>query len=163
MIEEKQRDDTENSNSEEEYYDDEYRISVDMIVTLKGNMSDIESLDLSANKLDGEIPSELTRLTFLAKLNLSINYLVGEIPRYNQFSTFENDSYMGNLGLCGLPLTRKCKEDDGKLIQPAAEEEYYENGFIDGFGWRCVVMGYGSGFAVGIGIGYMIIRSGRPR
>ncbi|XP_047953398.1 receptor-like protein 9DC3 [Salvia hispanica] len=127
-----------------------------------GNLSEIESLDFSTNKLDGEIPNELTRLTFLAKLNLSINNLVGKIPRSNQFSTFENDSYVGNLGLCGLPLIRKCKEDDGKSIQPA-EEVDDENEFIDGFGWRCVVMGYGSGFIVGIGIGYMIIRSGRPR
>ncbi|XP_047944430.1 receptor-like protein 9DC3 [Salvia hispanica] len=126
------------------------------------NMSELESLDLSTNKLDGEIPNDLTRLTFLAKLNLSTNNLVGQIPQSNQFSTFENDSYMGNLGLYGVPLTRKCKEDDGKSIQPA-EEEDDENGFIDGFGWRCVVMGYGSGFVVGIGIGYMIIRSGRPR
>ena len=127
-----------------------------------GNMTELESLDLSMNKLDGEIPSGLTRLTFLAKLNLSVNNLVGQIPRSNQFSTFENDSYMENLGLCGLPLTRKCKEDDGKSIQLAKEEDD-ENGFIDGFGWRYVVMGYGSGFVVGIGIGYMIIRSGRPR
>ncbi|XP_047965168.1 receptor-like protein 9DC3 [Salvia hispanica] len=126
------------------------------------NLSEFESLDLSTNKLDGEIPSELTKLKFLAKLNLSVNNLVGEIPRSNQFFIFENDSYMGNLGLCGLPLTRKCKEDDGKSIQLAKEEDD-ENGFIDGFGWRYVVMGYGSGFVVGIGIGYMIIRSGRPR
>ncbi|XP_042012894.1 receptor-like protein 20 [Salvia splendens] len=128
-----------------------------------GNLSELESLDLSTNKLDGEIPSELTRLTFLAKLNLSMNNLVGQIPRSNQFSTFENDSYVGNLRLCGLPLTRKCNEDDGKSMQPAKEEGDDEYEFIDGFGWRCVVMGYGSGFIVGIGIGYMIIRSGRPR
>ncbi|KAL1542290.1 receptor like protein 22-like [Salvia divinorum] len=127
-----------------------------------GNMSELESLDLSTNKLDGEIPSELTRLTFLAKLNLSMNNLVGQIPRSNQFSTFENDSYIGNLGLCGVPLTRKCK--NGTRLQPGEEEEGDDGyGFIDGFGWRCVVMGYGSGFVVGIGIGYMIIRSGRPR
>ncbi|XP_047953189.1 receptor-like protein 9DC3 [Salvia hispanica] len=127
-----------------------------------GNLSELESLDLSTNKLDGEIPNELTRLTFLAKLNLSMNNLVGQIPRSNQFSTLENDSYMGNLGLCGVPLSRKCKEDDGKSMQPA-EEEDDEYEFIDGFGWRCVVMGYGSGFILGTGIGYMIIRSGRPR
>ncbi|XP_047944383.1 receptor-like protein 18 [Salvia hispanica] len=126
-----------------------------------GKLSEVESLDLSTNKLDGEIQSELIGLTFLAKLNLSMNNLVGEIPRSNQFSTFENDSYMGNLGLCGLPLIRKCKDDNGESMQPA-EQEDDEDEFIDGFGWRSVVMGYGSGFVVGIGIGYMIIRSGRP-
>ncbi|XP_047944196.1 receptor-like protein 9DC3 [Salvia hispanica] len=116
-----------------------------------GNLSEIESLDLSTNKLDGEIPSELTMLTFLAKVNLSTNNLVGQIPQSNQFSTFENDSYMGNLGLCGLPLTRKCKDDDdGQLMQFAEEEGDDEYEFIDGFGWRRVVMGYGSGVIVGI-------------
>ncbi|XP_057789527.1 receptor-like protein 9DC3 [Salvia miltiorrhiza] len=77
-----------------------------------GNISVLESLDLSSNKLDGGIPSELTSLTFLEKLNLSMNDLVGQIPQSNQFSTFENDSYVGNLRLCGVPLTRKCNEEN---------------------------------------------------
>ncbi|XP_057785008.1 receptor-like protein 19 [Salvia miltiorrhiza] len=128
-----------------------------------GNISVLESLDLSSNKLDGGIPRELTRLTFLAKLNLSMNDLVGQIPQSNQFSTFENDSYVGNLRLCGVPLTRKCNEENGQRKQPEEEEEDDEYGFIDGFGWRSVVMGYGSGMIVGIGIGCWIIRFGRPR
>ncbi|XP_047953346.1 receptor-like protein 9DC3 [Salvia hispanica] len=127
-----------------------------------GNMGELKSLDLSMNKLDGEIPSELSRLIFLAKLNLSVNNFVGQIPRSNQFFTFDNDSYMGNMGLCGLPLTRKCTEDDGKSTQLGEEEEDDEYEFIDGFGWRSVVMGYGCGFMVGIGIGLDInIRRGR--
>ncbi|XP_057789537.1 putative receptor like protein 25 [Salvia miltiorrhiza] len=129
-----------------------------------GNISVLESLDLSSNKLDGGIPSELTRLTFLAKLNLSMNDLVGQIPQSNQFSTFENDSYVGNLRLCGVPLTRKCNEENGQRMQPEEQDdENDEYGFIDGFGWRSVVMGYGSGLVVGIGIGCCIIRFGRPR
>ncbi|XP_057797972.1 receptor like protein 22-like [Salvia miltiorrhiza] len=119
-----------------------------------GNISVLESLDLSSNKLDGRIPSELTRLTFLAKLNLSMNDLVGQIPQSTQFSTFENDSYVGNLRLCGFPLTRKCNEENGQRMQPEEQDdEDDEYGFIDGFGWRSVVMGYGSGIIVGIGIG----------
>ncbi|XP_057800163.1 receptor-like protein 9DC3 [Salvia miltiorrhiza] len=127
-----------------------------------GNISVLESLDLSSNKLEGGIPSELTSLTFLAKLNLSMNDLVGQIPQSSQFSTFENDSYVGNLRLCGVPLTRKCNEENEQRMQPE-EEEDEEYGFIDGFGWRSVVMGYGSGMIVGIGIGCYIIRFGRPR
>ncbi|XP_057803776.1 receptor-like protein 43 [Salvia miltiorrhiza] len=127
-----------------------------------GNISVLESLDLSSNKLDGGIPSDLTRLTFLEKLNLSMNDLVGQIPQSNQFSTFENDSYIGNLRLCGVPLTRKCNEENGRQMQPEEEEED-EYGLIDGFGWRSVVMGYGNGLIVGIGIGCCIIRFGRPR
>ncbi|XP_057796896.1 receptor-like protein 9DC3 [Salvia miltiorrhiza] len=129
-----------------------------------GNISVLESLDVSWNKLDGGIPSELTRLTFLAKLNLSKNDLVGQIPQSTQFSTFENDSYVGNMGLCGFPLTRKCNDENRHRMQPEEEDdEDDEYGFIDGFGWRSVVMGYGSGFIVGIGIGCWIIRFGRPR
>ncbi|XP_057789525.1 receptor-like protein 54 [Salvia miltiorrhiza] len=129
-----------------------------------GNISVLESLDLSSNKLDGGIPSELTSLTFLEKLNLSMNNLVGQIPQSTQFSTFENDSYVGNLRLCGFPLTRKCNEKNGQRMQPEEEDdEDDEYGFIDGFGWRSVVMGYGSGIIVGIGIGCCIIRFGRPR
>ncbi|XP_057796921.1 receptor-like protein 9DC3 [Salvia miltiorrhiza] len=88
-----------------------------------GNISVLESLDLSWNKLDGRIPSELTRLTFLAKLNLSMNDLVGQIPQSTQFSTFENDSYVGNLRLCGFPLTRKCNEENGQRMQPEEQDD----------------------------------------
>ncbi|XP_057797815.1 putative receptor like protein 25 [Salvia miltiorrhiza] len=129
-----------------------------------GNINVLESLDLSSNKLDGGIPSELTSLTFLAKLNLSMNDLVGQIPQSTQFSTFENDSYVGNLRLCGFPLTRKCNEENGQRMQPEEQDDEDDDyGFIDGFGWRSVVMGYGSGIIVGIGIGCCIIRFGRPR
>ncbi|XP_057785006.1 receptor-like protein 19 [Salvia miltiorrhiza] len=129
-----------------------------------GNISVLESLDLSSNKLEGGIPSELTSLTFLAKLNLSMNDLVGQIPQSTQFSTFENDSYVGNLRLCGFPLTRKCNEENGQRMQPEEQDDEDDDyGFIDGFGWRSVVMGYGSGIIVGIGIGCWIIRFGRPR
>ncbi|XP_047944213.1 receptor-like protein Cf-9 homolog [Salvia hispanica] len=109
-----------------------------------GNISILESLDLSWNRLSGKIPSDLTGLTFLSKLNLSMNNLVGQIPQSKQFSTFQNDSYVGNWGLCGVLLTKQCETTDGKLTFPTEDDD--ESGFIDGFGWRCVVMGYGSGF-----------------
>ncbi|XP_047944205.1 receptor-like protein 9DC3 [Salvia hispanica] len=128
-------------------------------------MSLLESLDLSSNNLDGGIPSGLSNLTFLAKLNLSMNNLVGEIPQSNQLSTFGNESYVGNAGLCGFPLTKQCERIDAKPILPHEDDgdDNDESGFIDGFGWRRVVTGYGCGFLVGIGIGYIIIRSGRPK
>ncbi|XP_052888091.1 receptor-like protein 7 [Gossypium arboreum] len=78
------------------------------IPTSFGNLVALESLDLSSNKLGGRIPSEMTNLTFLEVLNLSGNNLVGPIPHGNQFDTFDNDSYSGNLGLCGLPLSKEC-------------------------------------------------------
>ncbi|XP_042011953.1 receptor-like protein Cf-9 homolog [Salvia splendens] len=73
-----------------------------------GRMSILESLDLSSNILDGDIPDELSRLTFLEKLNLSMNNLEGKIPQSTQLSTFGNESYVGNAGLCGFPLMKEC-------------------------------------------------------
>ena len=129
-----------------------------------GNMSVLESLDLSSNKLDGKIPNVLVRLTFLSKLNLSMNNLEGKIPLYSQFSTFENASYMGNIGLCGFPLTKKCDEKSTiPQLDGGDDESGFLDEFIDGFGWRSVVVGYAYGFVIGIGSGYMIIRYGKPR
>ncbi|KAJ3690986.1 hypothetical protein LUZ61_020150 [Rhynchospora tenuis] len=73
------------------------------------NLEQLESLDLSFNRLSGHIPQVLTSLTFLETLNLSYNNLVGEIPQANQFLTYKNDSYLGNPGLCGIPLTVQCR------------------------------------------------------
>ncbi|XP_028800299.1 MDIS1-interacting receptor like kinase 2-like [Neltuma alba] len=44
---------------------------------------EISHLDLSSNRLTGEIPFALTNLNFFEVLNLSQNQLVGEIPREN--------------------------------------------------------------------------------
>ncbi|KAM5559172.1 receptor-like protein 7 [Rosa sericea] len=70
-----------------------------------GNMRSIESLDLSQNHLSGQIPPQLANLNFLSYLNVSYNQLTGRIPTSTQFSTFPNNSFEGNKGLWGPPLT----------------------------------------------------------
>ncbi|XP_042520369.1 putative receptor like protein 25 [Macadamia integrifolia] len=79
------------------------------IPSMIGNIAELESLDLSGNRLHGLIPRKLTSLTFLSYLNLSQNLLDGPIPQGNQFETFTNDCYIENSGLCGLPLSKKCR------------------------------------------------------
>jgi hypothetical protein len=124
-----------------------------------GNLSNLESLDLSSNMLTGVIPSELTNLNGLEVLNLSYNHLMGEIPQGKQFNTFSNDSYEGNIGLCGFPLSKKCGPE--QYSPPSPNNFWSEEKF--GFGWEPVAIGYGCGTVFGIGLGYFVFLIGKPR
>ena len=121
------------------------------------NLKMLESLDLSSNKLSGRIPQELTILTFLEVLNLSQNHLIGFIPQGNQFQTFGNDSYYGNPGLCGFPLSKRCTTDE--IPYPSQEIEAKSE---SGFDWKITLMGYGCGLVIGLSLGCLIFVSGKP-
>ena len=118
------------------------------------NFKMLESLDLSSNNLSGRIPQELTSLTFLEVLNLSQNHLTGFIPQGNQFQTFGNDSYYGNPGLCGFPLSKRCTTDE--VLEPSQVE------VESGFDWKITLMGYGCGLVIGLSLGCLIFLSGKP-
>lgn len=122
-----------------------------------GNLINIESMDLSSNMLTGRIPIELTNLNYLAVLNVSQNHLEGEIPKGEQFDTFSNDSYVGNYGLCGLPLSKTCN----KISPPSTSSDEHEQKF--GFGWQPVAIGYGCGMVFGVGLGCFVLLIGKPR
>ena len=124
------------------------------IPSLLGNLSLLESLDLSSNQLTGTIPRQLTSLTFLSALNLSENNLSGEIPHGRQFDTFSNDSFLANMALCGVPLTKKCKSDE----MPTREVDDEE----DQFTWKMIIMGYGCGLVCGLSTGYIVFKTGKP-
>ncbi|CAL5336280.1 unnamed protein product [Camellia sinensis] len=119
-----------------------------------GNLTNLESLDLSQNKLSGEIPQQLALLFFLEFLNVSNNHLTGPIPHGQQFNTFENNSYEGNSGLCGDPLSRKC----GKLEAPPPlnSEQDNDSAFPNKVDWIFICTGYVSGIVVGMVIGHTI-------
>ncbi|XP_062152845.1 receptor-like protein 7 [Alnus glutinosa] len=122
-----------------------------------GKLTDLEALDLSQNKLSGAIPQQLTQLTFLEFFNVSHNNLTRLIPQGKQFDTFENNSFEGNSGLCGRPLTRKCGNSNEPSSQLPILEESQELGSPFEFGWKIVVIGYGFGFVVGVIIGPIVI------
>ncbi|CAL5356799.1 unnamed protein product [Camellia sinensis] len=123
------------------------------------NLTELESLDLSQNKLFGKIPQQLTSLTFLEVFDVSQNKLIGKIPQGQQFETFSNTSYEGNIGLCGLPLSKKCGSpevaESPSLSSSSSHDFKYK---LDGFEWEAVLMGYGCGVVIGLVIGSCIIR-----
>ncbi|WMV60163.1 hypothetical protein MTR67_053548 [Solanum verrucosum] len=116
------------------------------------------SYEFSWNWLTGNIPTELTRLKFLAVLNLSQNVLVGPIPQGLQFNTFANDSYVGNLDLCGLPLSKQCGMSGSSHV-PQPSESY----FFSGFTWESVVIGYNCGLVVGTIVWSLMFKYRKPK
>ena len=89
-----------------------------------GNMRQLESLDLSKSQLFGEFPKSMSNLSFLNYLNLSFNDFIGKIPLGTQLQGFSALSYIGNLDLCGPPLTKNCSRDgESKSIKPLDEDD----------------------------------------
>jgi len=109
-----------------------------------GDLAQVESLDLSHNELSGEIPTGLSALTYLSHLNLSYNNLSGKIPSGNQLQVLDDQAsiYIGNPGLCGSPLKKKCPETN--LVPSVAE------GHKDGSGDVFHFLGMSSGFVIGL-------------
>ncbi|CAL5390291.1 unnamed protein product [Camellia sinensis] len=108
------------------------------IPTSLGKLTNLESLDLSSNEFVGKIPQQLASLTFLEVLNLSDNQLVGRIPQGSQFNKFGNDSYNGNLALCGFPLSKICEKQQPLPPLPTLQQD--ENSDWEGrFNWKVLL------------------------
>ncbi|KAL5214224.1 hypothetical protein ABZP36_003376 [Zizania latifolia] len=111
------------------------------------NMSSLEVLDLAHNSLSGSIPSSLTKLTFLSKFDVSYNNLTGDVPTGGQFSTFDDEDFVGN-ALC-LPLNSSCRKKDSAVeVEPSHHTKNNET-----------LVAFGLGTAVGfvLSIAYVII------
>ncbi|OWM76542.1 receptor-like protein 20 [Punica granatum] len=116
----------------------------------------LESLDLSQNELLGDIPLQLTQLTFLAFFNVSYNNLSGPIPRGKQFDSFQSNSYLGNEGLCGDPLSRKCGSPPQPPPPNSAENDEGSDATFE-IEWKAVAAGYAGSFIVAAAVGHKII------
>ncbi|KAL8265810.1 hypothetical protein R6Q59_003154 [Mikania micrantha] len=111
-----------------------------------GDLKQLESLDLSMNKLSGRIPQSSSSLNFLSYLNLSYNNLSGAIPHGNQIQTLDDLSiYEGNSGLCGPPVSRSCNENAvsyNPVVEYEGEDDTTKGLWLYG--------GMGPGFVVGL-------------
>ncbi|KAL8217577.1 hypothetical protein R6Q57_020950 [Mikania cordata] len=89
-----------------------------------GNLSLLSILDLSSNTLKGAIPSSLGHLIRLRSLNLSEKFFSGEILDFGALSKFGNNSFIGNLDLCGLQIHKPCKTSLGfPAVLPHADSD----------------------------------------
>jgi len=108
-----------------------------------GNLKNLESMDFSNNFFSGEIPQELSSLSYMGYLNLSFNHLVGKIPLGTQVQTFDADSFEGNEGLCGPPLTNNCSDDGVQGLPPqASESSHSQNKSSIDWNFLSVELGY---------------------
>ncbi|GLJ16634.1 hypothetical protein SUGI_0285490 [Cryptomeria japonica] len=71
------------------------------------NCTYLNILRLNDNQLSGSIPWELTQLKRLNDVNFANNNLTGPIP--SKWASNSSDLFQGNPGLCGKPLSRKCR------------------------------------------------------
>jgi hypothetical protein len=107
-----------------------------------GSLVQVESLDLSHNELSGRIPTSLSALTSLSHLNLSHNNLTGGIPSGNQLQALDDQEsiYVGNPGLCGPMISKKCL---GTKFIPATLEHHEDVNdtvsFLIAMGSGCVM------------------------
>ncbi|KAJ0605872.1 putative leucine-rich repeat domain superfamily [Helianthus annuus] len=119
-----------------------------------GQMKDLQHLDLSRNNISGQLPSSMSQMNFLNYLDVSYNNLSGRIPSSTQLQSFESSTYIGNVGLCGRPLTEDCSGDKESNVPPLVSQSggggaegidelkrwFYiggASGFVTGFWMAC--------------------------
>lgn len=76
-----------------------------------GKLSELNILDISSNSLSGMIPASLGKLTKLSMFNVSTNFLTGPIPAGGALNKFSEESFVGNLGLCGKQVNAICRSE----------------------------------------------------
>ncbi|XP_024169352.2 receptor-like protein EIX1 isoform X2 [Rosa chinensis] len=108
------------------------------------SMTELISLNLSRNKLTGKLPEDFGNMKMLESLDLSRNRISGRIPSGTQLQGFNASQYMGNLGLCGPPLTPNCSRDGA--TQADDNKEHDNDGLISLGFFISAVLGFVTGF-----------------
>ncbi|KAM0013732.1 putative non-specific serine/threonine protein kinase [Helianthus debilis subsp. tardiflorus] len=128
-----------------------------------GQMKELLILDLSRNNLRGGLPSSMSQMTLLNYLDVSYNSLSGRIPSGTQLQTFEPSRYIGNAGLCGLPLSKYCPGDKELEGPPITRENVGDGEDVDDL-QRWYYVGGATGFVAGfwmVCIALIVNRRGR--
>lgn len=113
-------------------------------------------LHLEGNQFSGHIPP-LKKPTTVTSLDLSHNKLEGEIP--DSFSKFSNESFLGNDRLCGKQLDRDCSLMVAESLPQPAVEEKKESANSDGH----TKLAIGIGVLVVMGILIIAAFTGRKK
>ncbi|KAK9072524.1 hypothetical protein SSX86_008958 [Deinandra increscens subsp. villosa] len=113
-----------------------------------GQMKELLILDLSRNNLSRSIPSSMSNMTLLNYLDVSYNNLSGRIPLGTQLQSFEPSRYIGNAGLCGLPMSKYCPGDKELEVPPVIDKSEDDGQDIDDL-QRWFYIGGATGFAMG--------------
>ncbi|KAD5508834.1 hypothetical protein E3N88_16537 [Mikania micrantha] len=117
-------------------------------------LSLLYALSLTSNNFSGTIPSQLCQLANLQLLDLSKNNLHGTIPPcLGNLTAMVQEGYVGNAGLCGLPLSKYCPGDKELQLPPIVGENNGDDdkenmwfyiggaiGFAIGFWTVCIVL-----------------------
>jgi Leucine-rich repeat (LRR) protein len=112
-----------------------------------GKLDKLVSLDVCNNRLSGNIPSALKGLLSLIEVNFSNNLLTGPIPNFVPFQKSPNSSFLGNKGLCGVPLTSSCGGSNGS----EHENDHHK------VSYKIILAVIGSGLAVFVSVTVVVL------
>ncbi|KAM2156721.1 hypothetical protein ACFX1R_042374 [Malus domestica] len=146
------------------------------------SVKSLERLDLSRNKIRGQVPKWMwnTTIETLVLLAISQNFILDQPPLFlpwvklilyhniltgsitsslgTQLTSLKFTSYEGNPGLCGDPLPKKCGNPKAPQLPPSTVDEgdSSSEGIFE-FDWKIVSAGCGSGLVVGVVLADVVI------
>ncbi|ESQ28457.1 hypothetical protein EUTSA_v10019617mg, partial [Eutrema salsugineum] len=131
-----------------------------------GLLKALIAINLSNNAFTGGIPLSVSNLTDLESLDLSRNQLSGTIPNglgSLSFLAYINpkSSFEGDAGLCGLPLDETCFGSNVPQAQHSIKDEDEDEEEEQLLNWKAVAIAYGPEVLLGLTIA-QIIASYKP-